>query len=410
MSADESIAVASPPEPTVEVTRPSSSDNLMRGHVVALDGVRGLAILMVMITHQGTEAKTAAAQFLGRFLAFGGSGVCLFFVLSGYLITGILLASKGARNYYRNFYVRRFLRIFPLYYLVLFLAFYVMLRLVPSRAEKWGHISGLDRLWYWSYLSNWYISLNGLGIRHGMVDLSWSLSIEEQFYLVWPLVVALCTRGQLMRVCGVLIAMAPSCRLAVLALGLPEIGTTMLTPSQFDALGVGAALAIMAAGGGLSRLARWAAPVAVFGGLAVIVIQCVVVPAFLLRRPWLVISGTALSLVYGAVVTTAATAHPGSITNRIFANRLMVILGTYSYALYLFHNPIQRAMRDRVISPEQLDEMGLGVVGGQVVFCVLATLPALACAWISWHVFEGPILSLKRYFPSGRSTVRAEEA
>jgi peptidoglycan/LPS O-acetylase OafA/YrhL len=79
----------------------------------------------------------------------------------------------------------------------------------------------------------------------------------------------------------------------------------------------------------------------------------------------------------------------------------MATLGKYSYALYLFHNPIQVAMRETPLSPPRLAAAGLGTLGGQAAFCVLASAAALACAWLSWHLFEEPILRLKRFFPSG---------
>jgi peptidoglycan/LPS O-acetylase OafA/YrhL len=362
---------------------------------------------MVMVFHQAEfTPETKPGRVLGWFTHLGGSGVSLFFVISGFLITGILLASKGAPHYYRNFYARRALRIFPLYYAVLFAAFYVMPRLVSGRAEKWAHVDGWNQLWYWSYLSNWYLALKVGGARHGMVDLSWSLSIEEQFYLVWPLVVSVCSRRQLLGVCAGLIAAAPAARLAVVAAGLPEVGAVFLTPSQFDVLGVGGGLAVLAHGGrDLGRFvvpARWAAAAASAALIACYFVGLKGLNLGWLWRPWLILSGSVFAALYGAMLVLAVAGRPGGLVRRVLAGWPLAMLGGYSYALYLFHSPIQRALRERVVSPEGLAKAGLGEVGGVLAFCILATLPAVACAWVSWRVFERPILRLKRYFPSGR--------
>ncbi len=201
------------------------------GHIPALDGLRGLAILMVMVIHQaGLVPKSALDRAVLMVLPLGEAGVDLFFVLSGFLITGILVASKGAPHYYRNFYARRFLRIFPLYYAVLFAVFFVLPHLVPSPQSKWGHVSGPNQLWYWAYLSNWYIALKTRGPTHGVVDLSWTLSIEEQFYLTWPMVVALSSRRTLLAICAGLIASGPAFRLTMVAIGAADNWSHFLTP------------------------------------------------------------------------------------------------------------------------------------------------------------------------------------
>jgi peptidoglycan/LPS O-acetylase OafA/YrhL len=380
------------------------------GHIAALDGLRGLAILMVMLFHQAdfvaaTPFQRVAAVAIGQ----GQAGVDLFFVLSGFLITGILVESRGSPRYYRNFYARRFLRIFPLYYAVLFAAFVIIPHWLPSlQKAKWSHATGVNQLWYWSYLSNWYIAIWTAGPTHGMVDLSWSLSIEEQFYLAWPWVVASCSRRGLLRVCVALIAAGPIFRLATVAAGAPLTWPTFLTPSKLDALGVGAGLALLAREGRSTSWMRPAAlrvlPTALAGAVASAI-------AFEAGRPWssasVVLGPLALAVLFGSMLVVVTSERPGSAVARAFGGGVLAMLGAYSYALYLFHNPIQAAIRDRVVSAPALARMGLGTLGGQAAFSVLATLPALACAWLSWHLFEGPILRLKRFFPSGRGRAPA---
>src|SRR5687767_2907742 len=164
------------------------------GFIPALDGLRGIAIILVMLHHftyyrpnSGIDAQIASVLF------FGWAGVDLFFVLSGFLITGILLDTRDSKRYFSTFYARRTLRIFPLYYLVLLLAFVVLPKFPALHPVLLGQVGPVDLppQWpYWLYLTNFSIADGGW--VHGWVDVAWSLAIEEQFYLVWPLMIWLC--------------------------------------------------------------------------------------------------------------------------------------------------------------------------------------------------------------------------
>ncbi|NBT59763.1 acyltransferase, partial [bacterium] len=157
-------------------------------HEPLLDGVRGLAILLVIFFHSSLiPVKNSMDKILHGAALGGWAGVDLFFVLSGFLITGILLRTKEAPNFFFNFYMRRTLRILPLYYLFLILAFYV----VPQTVQ-FGFT-------YWTFLSN--ILLGRLGqFQSPVLDITWSLAVEEQFYLLWPLVVWATKREKLEKV------------------------------------------------------------------------------------------------------------------------------------------------------------------------------------------------------------------
>lgn len=147
-------------------------------HIKWLDGLRGLAIVLVLIGHFFIKYYICNAGWIG---------VNLFFILSGYLITGRLFwhaVKDGGRFYFRNFYGRRVLRIFPLYYACL-IAFFVIL---PFLYGKYSFYFGRlyeEQWWYWAYLSNWRIVLQMYPDNH-ILDTLWSLAVEEQFYLVWP--------------------------------------------------------------------------------------------------------------------------------------------------------------------------------------------------------------------------------
>ena len=142
---------------------------------------------------------------------FGGwIGVDLFFVLSGFLITGILYDAKGGPHYFRNFYMRRSLRIFPLYYAFLILIFAVMPLLRASGADHVG-----KQVWMWTYLSNVLFARVGWEGMPAHTTHLWSLAIEEQFYLLWPLLVWLASRRRLIQLCVGSIAVAFATRLVL---------------------------------------------------------------------------------------------------------------------------------------------------------------------------------------------------
>src|SRR5262245_39580963 len=151
-------------------------------HIPALDGLRGIAILLVIPHNADVFSNSAAWLWPAALLAHAGwIGVQLFFVLSGFLITRNLLDSRAADNYFQSFYWRRVLRIFPLYYLTLIAGLVIAPRLFQFPS---GALASLqNQAWLWTFLSNW---TQPLGLEVSGFSHFWSLAIEEQFYLVWP--------------------------------------------------------------------------------------------------------------------------------------------------------------------------------------------------------------------------------
>ena len=215
-----------------------------RPHLPVLDGVRGAAILMVLCVHfiGDAPAYTAMERALVKVANYGIWGVDLFFVLSGFLITGILYDSKGSPRYFRDFYVRRTLRIFPLYYGVLVILFLVLPALPapypPALAESAHH-----QAWLWLYSSNVYLAIHRAWVLP-YVGHFWSLAVEEQFYLIWPLVVLSFGRRWLLRICVVVAVLALALRTGLSAAGAGDVAQVVLTPCRFDALCAGGFLAL----------------------------------------------------------------------------------------------------------------------------------------------------------------------
>jgi peptidoglycan/LPS O-acetylase OafA/YrhL len=230
-----------------------------------LDGLRGVAILLVMANNFYDGPASGGLEYALHHLAKSGwIGVDLFFVLSGFLITGILCDTRGSPNYFRNFYARRVLRIFPLYYGFL-LVWTVLLARAPgfASAERYGWQA--NQWWYWLYLANIHLGLAS-GPTPGEPTVFWSLAVEEQWYLLWPLAVAILARARLASVCLGLMATAALLRVAWHA-AAPPIGSPdslyFLTPARMDALATGALLAVLARDPPRwQRLARRAGPLA----------------------------------------------------------------------------------------------------------------------------------------------------
>ena len=215
-----------------------------KGYIRELDGLRGIAILLVTMNHfwppNGPLGRHAGVAHLGWI------GVDLFFVISGFLISGILIDTLDSPNYYRNFYARRSLRIFPLYYLFITFLFVV----IPlAQRGTYFHTAFIREsgspAWYYLYLGNIRESVTGLTPAFFLAPL-WSLSIEEQFYVLFPLVVARLRIESLGKCMWWLVAIAPLYRLIMMILVPSNSRIQYLsTPSRMDELAIGVLIAII---------------------------------------------------------------------------------------------------------------------------------------------------------------------
>ena len=282
-----------------------------------LDGLRGVAVLLVLLSHAIAEPLQYRIIPLDSALKAvfntGWIGVDLFFVLSGFLITGILLDTKGEPRWWSNFVARRALRIFPLYYGALILLFVILPRLTHWSDPEFAVLQA-NQKWYWTYAVNLLIGLTSEHSTPLHTGHLWSLSLEEQFYLIWPLVVWVCSPGKLLRVC-VLVAVSGLVFRVALVMHDPQaaLAVYLLTPGRLDALMIGAALAVVArAPGGLARLGTWA-PHALLGGALGIAGLAIWRSGLELSDPVIAIAIYPLvALVLGAVLVMALTAPPGA--------------------------------------------------------------------------------------------------
>ena len=374
----------------------------MMGHrIKPLDGVRGLAILFVIAFHTFNTALSVSPGelhfgFLPRLLiGFCGSmwsGVDLFFVLSGFLITGILMDSQRGEGYFRNFYVRRALRIFPLYYVVLITVLWIVPAVVGlgRLPALYSHLLA-NQAWLWVYLQN-YIQAKGPHTLPGMGHF-WSLAIEEQFYWIWPFVVYFCTRRTLFRICIAICAGVPLLRLVLFLNGVQPWALRHYTFTRFDTLVFGAIAAILVRE---ELPALWWRRFAWFlNAVAVLFIAIEV-----LRTGFVPFEGVATVIGgYSAVAVLFASliyycAKGDGILQSMLSAGPLRWFGKYSYAIYILHPPIDLYYHASIQPRIHTTSLALSFL------CSFGFVMAIACAGaqLSWYLVESPFLKLKSHF------------
>jgi peptidoglycan/LPS O-acetylase OafA/YrhL len=368
------------------------------GFIPALDGLRGIAIILVMVHHFTYYRPTSGIDALfGSVVFFFWTGVDLFFVLSGFLITGILLDTRGSERYFTSFYARRTLRIFPLYYLVLFVAF-VVLPQFPAVHPVLAGQAELPPQWpYWLYLTNFSIADGGW--VHGWVDVGWSLAIEEQFYLVWPLVIWLCPPRLLVWLCTAIFVGEVFARSFARASDVAVLPIYVLPWFRLDGLVIGALLAVALRRGLMPALDRLVPAVVIVAVAGLIAATILGGHTWWWNRRMQQFGYSLIAVVGGAMLVSAITRPADSLWPRMLSAGWLRAFGKYSYGLYLIHAPVMRAVREYVFNPQEYERFGILPWTAQVLFYGAATAPTFALAWLSWRLFESPILRLKARFP-----------
>jgi peptidoglycan/LPS O-acetylase OafA/YrhL len=362
-------------------------------HVPALDGVRGVAILLVLAAHFGGGRKfeSTIMQAIGQLMVGGWVGVDLFFVLSGFLITGILLKTLNQPEYYRSFYGRRILRVFPIYYLTLMVTFIIS--------------EGSHQPWHW-YQYSFFLFANNIAVVFydnvgsvgpGLIlSAFWSLAVEEQFYLFWPYLIRAATRSRLIFWLFLCCLIGP----LVLRMLLVNLGSTNgaynLLLSRMDALAAGGLLALLLRRGALKDIpARIPIGIMCFSLAGLLGIG-------LLERTlaW----NTSLMMTAGFDLTALGSFAfiwsvliPNSPTQFVCDARVLRFFGKYSYGMYVYHQIFQNYMMKYLypIATRIFHSSALGAI--MYFFTAISLVTAVSV--ISFHLFEAKFLRLKTRFP-----------
>jgi peptidoglycan/LPS O-acetylase OafA/YrhL len=352
---------------------------LKKTYMKQLDGLRAFAVICTMITH-----FTLSRSGLLALVPWGWMGVRLFFVLSGFLITGILLRTRPAegqgKEALRIFYGRRFLRIFPVYYATLFAAAILNIRTMRSAF-----------FWHLAYLSNVWVAF----VRPASAPVShfWSLAVEEQFYLIWPCMMFFLPRRYLLRTMIASIVLGPTARLIAALFHFDPAG---LGPFAFlDTLGMGAVLAYFWENGDAGRV-RTLGRVGLWVGLPSAIL---LFAGFYEQLSWLdmqaltfpVFFDLALALLFVWLVSGAARAFRGP-AGWLLEWRPVNYLGRISYGVYVLHAFMP------VVLFYILKWTHLPLDGHPLLRFLALSAMAIAAASLSWYCLESPFNRLKRYF------------
>jgi peptidoglycan/LPS O-acetylase OafA/YrhL len=380
------VPLASEPRP-----QPLSS-----GYIPALDGVRGIAICAVLFVHSFPIVTAALPQETARMISrigdVGAFGVDLFFVLSGFLITGILIDTRSSPRYFRNFYARRFLRLFPLYYL--YLAFVALLlpwlhaifrTSIPDYNGNWW--------WYLLYFCNWK---TGNAVGDPSLGHFWSLAVEEQFYLVWPAIVLLLSRRYLVLCCGAVTLLSLGLRLAWAHDNVYWNVIYRLTVTRLDTLALGALAALAV------RSQRWRPLCEKYSGAMILagmgtfaMIVALVGSASWEEKPIQTIGAFAAAVGFTGLVLGAALYRSGPLY-RFLMSPVLTAYGKYSYGIYVYH----------VVVLLHCDWIASWIVRhspwthlmAPITIVVMANIAVFFIARSSYLLFEKPILSYKARF------------
>jgi peptidoglycan/LPS O-acetylase OafA/YrhL len=355
-------------------------------YIKSLDGLRGLAVLLVFLFHLGRLGFSSFG------FEIGWIGVQLFFVLSGYLITRILLDQKNTdlKTYLKGFYWRRTLRIFPLYfgYLLLLLVAFLFLAIPPNFLSFAGYL--------FSYTFNYSILFSGLEINRLFTHL-WSLCVEEQFYVIWPFLIYFLSPNQIKRLIIALIIATPVIRFFLFEIvgsfsSDPEtIGTSIywFTFSHFDAFAIGGGINFLGDKALSLKPQKWvfvlAGVCAVAGflnylSLSNVLLSSIGYPIHETANLQFVWSYSLLNLFFASVVWLLIYSD-----SKILSSTIPVFLGRISYGIYVFHFPIMGLLANKFGT----------VIVNEIVTILINLFLTIGAAWLSYFLFESRFLKLK---------------
>jgi peptidoglycan/LPS O-acetylase OafA/YrhL len=362
--------------PTVQATGPTACT----GHWPELDGLRGLAILLVVAYHNSDMFSAIGGVMRVPALVAGAGwfGVQLFFVLSGFLITHNLLKSRGATNYLSAFFARRVLRIFPLYYstLLMFLVVLPLVVVLPVGIAK----TYKDQIWLWVFLSNWNTSSGG-GVY--WFPHYWSLAIEEQFYLVWPFVIAGFSERLLWPILAFVIVTAIAIRSMWLHAAVPPQVIYTVTLCRMDALACGALGALMIQRTAFRALVRRNATTILFGVAGLLATIALTTRFQPYDTTMVAVGYTVIAFAMAGPLLVSVAGHStraGNTLRLILAFAPLRSVGKVSYAMYVFHVPLLMLLRPTILgwaSPAGRVApllVGLGMIGLAYLAGVLSYL------------------------------------
>ena len=363
------------------------TSEFFRGKIPALDGVRGIAVVLVLFSHFTLRAFWADGPYY-ELAKSGWLGVDMFFVLSGFLITGILIDTRDGSNYWSSFYKRRVLRIFPLYFFVVTVTWLTVL-FIEKTPER---LHGYDAfVWFFTFTPNIAMSLKNTWLSHSNIfnlNHLWSLAVEEQFYILWPFIVRWLPMRRLVLLCAALVLISTPLRFWVAGdQGVNSVATYVLPFTRMDGLAAGSFLAVFLRLDLHSFIPfnKWIARVTLcWTGWQIIQI-------FLHGNEMRLY--TLSALFFASLLYLSLNTDPKALVRRICETRLLRHLGHYSYGMYVFHQMFEFQWKNAF--GYYLVDSGLPPIIGQGIYSLLAFTGTYLLARLSWAFLEKPFLRLK---------------
>ena len=354
--------------------------------ITELDGIRGIAILLVLIWHcfatQVLAQYGTPLYYLQYMSALTWSGVDLFFVLSGFLIGGILLDRRSSKNYFKTFFIRRICRIIPLY-IMLILVFVFLNKTAPS-GLRWLFI---DPYPLWSYLTftqNYFMSAGGTA----WLGITWSLAIEEQFYLTLPFIICYVRTKWLVPVCIIMIIGSAVARYLI-----DGFGSYVYTFSRVDALMSGVLLALLVRTDSFLPLMRKYIHLVITMFLLLLLVFAYM--TFILTQPGDVVNHSVFALFYSLLILLAII-YQGNPLAGILRSSVLCWLGTRSYGIYLFHLGISTTVQAYFgIYPPRISNID------EAMLTFTALIITMVLAELSFRYYESPFIRMGHKFSYG---------
>ncbi len=355
-----------------------------RQYYPALDGLRGIAILLVVVYHN--------FGFTNYFF-FGWLGVDLFFVLSGFLITSILIATDIGKRDLKNFFIRRILRIFPLYYLTLVLILFI-LPLFSSFSMDISYYQQ-NQIWLWTYTQNllYILSLP----KNNILIHFWSLAVEEQFYLIWPFIILLLKKAnRLLLLLSATLILVIAARFFIWVYRIENLEYfSLYTFTRIDGICIGCMVALLQKTN-RNFLEKYTAAI-VFSLAGLNFLFYFFNKMYQFTFPYLAIIGyTTFAAMFGLLIYEVIS-ETSSIINKILSLGFLKFFGKISYGLYIFHLPVYLLLTP-YIKNLTTTKYNVSVNGTNMIASAIATFTAIIISYISYRYFESYFIKLKSKF------------
>jgi peptidoglycan/LPS O-acetylase OafA/YrhL len=364
-----------------------------RIHFNNIDVLRGYAILSVVIFHC-VQSMGLTENRVANYTSIGAFGVDLFFVISGFLITDILIKTVNNRDYFKNFYGRRILRIFPLYYGFLLLFIFILPHFFHKLGDLYdGVLLYKYQVWYWLYIPNTALGLHPEKIVFPHL---WSLAVEEQYYMIWPLFVWLFSFRNLKAILITVIILSFSLRCYFVVHEYDPYFLWTFTPIRLEAIAIGSLLSICYNENNVIYY-EWRK---LFTAIIIVLVTALLVFVYTKRFFEYALSIQSvgillMDILFGCVLIKSISSGE---YKKTFFNKMLKNIGKFSYSIYIFHMLV---LTEVLIAIKKIElkyntKFSNGVKGASILCATLAFSYIIAFA--TWNLYEKHFIKLKRYF------------